>query len=73
MFYALRVSLAFKTKVVPEEASKAIKFLLDKAVVINQGKDNEERGFIQLEKCYHDENPTKPCSLLKRWNVPYPP
>lgn len=73
MFYALRVSLAFKTKVVPEEASKAIKYLLDNAVVINQGQDNEERGFIQLEKCYHDISPTIPCKRLKRWDVPYPP
>lgn len=37
-------------------------------VPIHPGEDNEEPGFIQLEKCYHDEDPTAPCTLLFRWD-----
>lgn len=39
------------------------------AVVINEGEENEERGFIELGKCYHDETPTQPCEKIARWEV----
>ena len=39
------------------------------AVVINEGANNEECGFIDVEKCYHDETPTKPCEVVARWEV----
>jgi hypothetical protein len=33
---------------------------------INKGKDNEEKSILQLERCYHDESPTKPCEIIER-------
>lgn len=31
------------------------------AVNINPGQENEERGFLKLVECYHDEDPSRPC------------
>jgi len=41
--------------------------LLTKASVINEGAANEERGFIEVEKCLHDEGGA--CEVLGRWEV----
>jgi len=32
---------------------------------INKGKPNEERSRVSVEKCYHDEEPPKPCEILE--------
>ena len=37
------------------------------AVVVNEGQLNEERGFIELEDCYHDEGGN--CIKVGRWEV----
>jgi hypothetical protein len=39
------------------------------AVVINEGEDNEERGYISAENCGHDEDPPVPCVEIARWEV----
>lgn len=52
-----------------EQARDLLLPLFQRAVVINEGQDNEERGFIQVEKCYHDEVPVKPCEVVARWEV----
>lgn len=40
---------------------------LDVAVIINEGQDNEERGFIDVERCGHRIG--EPCERLTRWEV----
>lgn len=37
-------------------------------IVINPGLENQEPGFIELQRCHHDEIPTKPCEVLFRWD-----
>lgn len=70
MYYSLVLSLAFKQKTIPDQAAAAIKYLIDNAFIVNPHQENEERGFIELQRCYHDEDPHKPCKRLKRWDVP---
>lgn len=38
---------------------------LEQAIIINPGQNNEERGYIELQQCFHDEDPTTPCVVLK--------
>ena len=52
-----------------EEVRQALVPLFQNAVVINEGEDNEERGFIQVEECHHDEAPPQPCVVAGRWEV----
>lgn len=40
---------------------------LDMAVVINEGLPNEERGFIEVERCGHRIG--EPCEVLARWET----
>ncbi len=37
------------------------------AVVINEGQDNEERGFIEIERCGHRIGES--CEKIARWEV----
>jgi len=32
--------------------------------IIRRGQIAEERSYIIIEKCYHDEDPTKPCEVI---------
>jgi len=36
-------------------------------LVIKRGEPQEERSSLQLEHCYHDETPVRPCEVLQRW------
>ncbi|MBA7715053.1 hypothetical protein ES703_124091 [subsurface metagenome] len=70
MFYRLRIDLAFTTIPSPDKARLYAKKLLSQAVVINPGEPNEERGYITLERCHHDELPSQPCEILFNHQVP---
>ncbi len=48
-----------------EEARKRV----DAGVVINEGQDNEERGFFSVEECRHNETPTGPCTVIEKWET----
>lgn len=37
----------------------------DQAVNIRPGQDSEERGFLKLVECRHDEDPLAPCEELR--------
>ena len=65
----IRMDLAFEefNKEKAEQARKLLAPFLKNAVVINEGEDNEERGYIEIENCGHDEG--KPCTVLARWEV----
>lgn len=64
MFFRLRISLSFDKQDIPERAREAALWLLDHAKTINPGQPNEEKGFIILEKCHHDLDPSKPCEVI---------
>lgn len=40
---------------------------LDLAVIINEGQDNEERGFFEVERCGHRID--EPCEVILRYEV----
>ena len=65
MFYRIRVDLAYPHDTNPKAILAHTKPLLPGAMSIHPGLINEEKGYIMLEKCYHDEDPTKPCELLE--------
>jgi len=69
MFYRTRIDLAFTTKKSALKATESALAMLENAKIINPAQDNEERGFIQVEKCYHDLNPNQPCELIVRHEV----
>lgn len=72
MFYRSKIDLAFPEQ---KEALKAIEKAVDVlsfAITLNPGMPSEERGFIIVEKCYHDEDPTKPCEIIKSYQTPSP-
>ena len=50
-----------------EQLRDAVLPLFLHAVVVNEGQPNEERGFIELEDCLHDEGGS--CTLIARWEV----
>lgn len=72
MFYRVRADLAFTEKDEANDFAHDCQVALPKANIINPGQENEERGYIMVEKCYHDEDPAKPCDLLGTWQVPLP-
>lgn len=39
------------------------------AVNINEGQPDEEIGYIQAARCYHDEVPLLPCEVLARYEI----
>lgn len=71
MKYTIKVSLHYPEGVRNHEQAvrDALTPLFQNSVIINEGEDNEERGFILVQKCYHDETPTKPCEEIARWEV----
>lgn len=72
MFYRIRLDLAFNGENPPRDVLDKVEDHLKDAIVINPGMINEERGFILLEKCYHDEDPSKPCEVLEKRFLPAP-
>ncbi len=48
-----------------EEARRRI----GSAIVINEGEENEERGFFDVEDCGHNETPPIPCIVTERWEA----
>jgi len=69
MFYRIRVDLAYPEDINPKSILAHTKSLMPGAIVINPGQPNEERGYIMLEKCYHDQDPTISCQIIENWQV----
>lgn len=67
MLYRVRIDLAFDSKIDSDKLFTEAEKLLEKAVKIVSG-DNPmgEVSFIETHRCYHDEDPTKPCEIIKR-------
>lgn len=66
MFYRIVMSLNFDNRDEAEDImDKALDHLAE-SIVIHAGEDNEEGGFIDLEQCFHDEDPTLPCKFIRR-------
>lgn len=71
MIYRIRIDLAFTTKDPCDDILDKARDHLAQAIVINPDQPNEERGYITLERCYHDEAPSKPCEVIEHLPVIY--
>lgn len=51
-----------------DDAKKIYQFIKQHRALfktIRKGLANEERSFIRIEKCYHDEDPPRPCEVIE--------
>lgn len=67
MKYRVRLDLSFADEVDAQALMNYAKSLSSKAVSINQGQDNEEISFCDIEICRHEEG--LPCERLERVEV----
>ena len=67
MKYRVRLDLSFDGEVDAQSLMGYAKQLSNSAVSINEGMDNEEISFCDIEICRHDEG--LPCTKLERVEV----
>lgn len=67
MKYRVRLDLSFDNEADAKVLIDYAKKLADKATSINEGQDNEEVSFCEMEICRHDEG--LPCTRLDRVEV----
>ena len=67
MKYRVRLDLSFENEADARSLMANAKQLSSKAVSINEGRDNEEIAFCDLEICRHDEG--LPCEKLERVEI----
>ena len=69
MKYRVRLDLSFDGETDAQILMDYAKQLSGKAVSINEGRDNEEISFCDIEMCRHDEG--LPCEKLERVEIRY--
>ena len=67
MKYRVRLDLSFESEADAQSLMDYAKQLTGKADSINEGEDNEEISFCDMEMCRHDEG--LPCIRLDRVEV----
>ncbi len=67
MIYRVRMDLSFKDEATARTLMNYAKSLSEEATSVNEGEDNEEIAFCDLEICRHDEG--LPCTRLERVEV----
>jgi len=67
MKYRVRLDLSFDSQTDAQTLMNYAKGLTGKAVSLNEGQDNEEISFCDLEICRHDEG--LPCEKMERVEV----
>jgi len=70
MFYRVTANLHFTE---PDEANDFYhdcQVALPKSDTINPDTISIEKGHIEIHKCYHDEDPTKPCEVINEDSTP---
>lgn len=72
MFNRLVVTLNFDNLPQAQGAVAHLRTLLPFCHDINPHLDNFEASFIQLEECFHDEDPPFPCSVIVRYDKSNP-
>ena len=70
MKYRVRIDLSFDAEADARSVMDYAKQLSSKAVSINEGEDNEEISFYDMEICRHDDpSPRKGCEKLERVEI----
>ncbi len=67
MKYRVRLDLSFDDEADAQLLMDYAKGLSSKATSINEGRDNEEISFTDMEICRHDEG--LPCTRLERVEI----
>ena len=67
MKYRVRLDLSFKNESDARLLMNYARGKAGKAVSINEGSDNQEISYCELERCGHDEG--QPCTQLARHEV----
>jgi len=67
MKYRVRLDLSFDSEADAQALTTYAKGMSSKAVTINEGSDNEEISFCDLELCRHDEG--LPCEQMERVEI----
>jgi len=67
MKYRVRLDLSFDSKTEAQSLMDYARGLTSEAASINEGRDNEEISFCDMEICRHDEG--LPCEKLERVKV----
>ena len=67
--FRIRMDLCLPPEAVnyADQIKEALTPFLKYGVVISEGKENEERGFIEIERCGHRLH--LPCTKIARWEV----
>ena len=65
MFYRTRIDLSFLTRAKALKAREKALAMLPEAFTINPDSLEEETGYIKVEKCYHDVDPSIPCEPIE--------
>ncbi len=67
--YRIRMDITLPPQAVDhaDQIRDALIPFLQYGIIINEGEDNEERGYIGVEKCGHRID--EPCETIARWEV----
>ena len=69
MKYRVRLDLPLDNESDAQALMALAKTLSSKASSINEGEDNEEIAFADIEKCYHDDTSPQRCEPLERVEI----
>lgn len=72
MNYRIMIDISFEKEASARAVLKTAKDHIKNSVIINPGTPNEERGYIRLQECYHDEDPWGACQLIEEHLTPRP-
>lgn len=70
MLYRITIDLSFVKAASAHAVKKTTLDHFKNAVTINPGELNEEKGFIVVQNCYHDETPPSPCEIIEEHFTP---
>jgi hypothetical protein len=67
MLYRIRLDIAFDNEDVPQTIySQAEQALSEATKIVSKDNTVDEVSFIEIHKCYHDEDTNKPCEVIRR-------
>ena len=70
MLYRARIDLCFDREDTARTILNGAKSVLSEAVrITSQGEPTAEISFVEIHKCYHDEEIPKPCEIIERIEV----
>jgi len=65
MLYRVRLNAFIEERRVAEEIYKILEEYFEHFRTVSRGEPSEERSFLTLERCFHDEVPPRPCEELE--------